>query len=197
MALVTPLDEGWYLRSVGDLEIELALARGEARTERSGALRLTVDEALAFKAAGNVPDARGRSLRLVLHVADDADAARVSERRLRWEPDFHDAPEWRREGSVPVNVVPLRLHGRGSDAPNESWLDDPDLAALEEQWRATGSVAGIRVPGEYRGFVYKTVLALQAGGRAVTVEAIVDSVARWLDEKSVLDLRGALEAANG
>jgi hypothetical protein len=144
-----------------------------------------------------VPDARGRSLRLVLHVRDDAEAARLSERRLSWEPDFHDAPDWRRDGSVPVNVVPLRLPGRAATSSDESWLEDPDLAALEEEWRTTGSVAGIRVPGDYRGFVYKTVLALQAGGRTVTVDAIVNSVARWLGEKDVDELRSTLEAANG
>ena len=196
MAPMSSLAEGWYLMGVRDLEIELARHRGETRSERSNALSVTIEEALAFKAAGNVPDAHGRSLRLVLYVKDDAEATRLGERRLAWEPDFHDAPTWRHKGSVPINIVPLRPPGGGNSAGTESWLDDPAVAALEQEWRATGAVADIRIPAEYRGFVYKTVLALQASQRDVTISAIVDSVRRWLSEADAGKLRAALEAAN-
>jgi hypothetical protein len=194
---MSPLDEGWYLMSVRDLEIELALHRGKTRTETSNAQPVTIGDALAFKAAGNIPDSLGRSLRLVLHVASDRDAARIGERRLSWEPDLHDAPSWRRDGSVPINVVPLRSGREGPGAANESWLDDPDLAALEDEWRATGAVAGVRIPADYRAFVYKTVLALRSSGRDVTISSIVDSVRRWLREEDALELRNALEDVNG
>ena len=190
------LEEGWYLMSVADLELELALHRGETRVERSNALRLSIRDALAYKAAGNIPDELGRSLRLVLLVEDDGDAARLGERRLAWEPDVHDAPTWRRDGSVPVNIVPLRTTAGASRGDRESWLDDPALAALEEEWSVSGAVAGVRVPAEYRGFVYKTVLALKSSGRTVTVATIVDSIERWLGPDDVRALRDALEAAN-
>ena len=131
--------------SVRDLELELARWRGGASAERSNALRLEIDEALAYRNAGNLPDSSGRTLRLVLHVRDDADAARLHERRLSWEPDYHDAPDWRRPGSAPVNVVPLRDEPARS-GEHEAWWDDPDLAALESEWRTTGAVAGLRVP---------------------------------------------------
>ena len=180
--------------SVRDLEIELALRRGETRTERSNALPLSVEDAIAYRNAGNVPDKLGRSLRLVLNVDEDS-AAALHEKRLRWEPDFHDAPEWRGPRSVPVNVVPLR---RGPARPEsmDAWWDDPDLARLEEEWESSGAVAGVRIPAEYRGFVYKTILSLQSSGRSVTVDSIADSVARWLDPDHAAELRAALEAAN-
>jgi hypothetical protein len=157
---------------------------------------LSTADALEFKAAGNVPDQLGRSLRLVLHVVDDADAARLHERRLEWEPDFHDRPSWRREGSAPVNVVPLRP-ASGSTSLDRSWLDDPAMAALEREWDDTGEVAGVRVPAAYRSFVYKTVVALRSARREVTVNSIADSVERWLGPDDASRLRAALEAANG
>ena len=58
-----------------------------------------------------MPDEDGRSLRIVLHVRDALDVRRLSERRLAFEPDFHEAPTWRREGSKPINVVPLLVGG--------------------------------------------------------------------------------------
>jgi hypothetical protein len=179
--------------SVRDLEIELALRRGEVRAEPSNAAPLSIEEALAFRDAGNVPDELGRSLRLVLSVGAGS-AADLHEKRLRWEPDFHDAPEWRGPGSMPVNVVPLR-EGSASGASGEAWWDDPDLAHLEDEWRASGTVAGLEVPAEYRGFVYKTVLSLQQSGRAVTVDSVLASVARWLSPAQVAELRAALGAA--
>ena len=181
--------------SVRDLEIELALRRGEARAERSTAERLSIGEALAYRNAGNVPDDLGRSLRLVLTITGES-AAALHEKRLQWEPDFHDAPDWRGPGSMPVNVVPLR-DGSVRASPRDAWWDDPDLARLETELEATGAVGGIKVPAEYRGFVFKTVLSLQSAGRPVTVDSVVDSVARWLEPAQVSELRAALEAANG
>jgi hypothetical protein len=189
------LREGWYLMSVHDLEIELARHRGEARPEPTGSVALSIADALAFRDAGNVPDELGRSLRLVLHVSDES-AAALHEKRLDWEPDFHDAPDWRGPGSMPVNVVPLRVDTARA-APGRAWWDDPELAALEKEWEATGVVAGVRVPAEYRGFVYKTVLSLQQAGRPMTVDSLLDSVARWLNAEQVEELRRALAAANG
>lgn len=181
--------------SVRDLEIELALRRGESRAERSSAVRLSVEDALAFRNTGNVPDELGRTLRLVLAVSEES-AAALHEMRLRWEPDFHEAPEWRGPGSVPVNVVPLRDGPARASVPG-AWWDDPDLARLEEEWERTGAVAGMKVPAEYRGFVYKTVLSLQSSSRPVSMDSVLDSVARWLDPGQVAELRAALEAANG
>jgi hypothetical protein len=189
------LEEGWYLMSVRDLEIELARARGEDRAERSGAIRLTVDQALDFRNAGNVPDGAGRSLRLVLEVGSNDDVARLDARRLEWEPDFHESPNWRRDGSVPVNIVPLRA-ARDHPAADRAWWDDPALAALEDEWTRTGAVRGISVPAEYRGFIYKTVLALESAGRAVTVDSLASSIERWLQPGEADALRAALEAAN-
>jgi hypothetical protein len=179
--------------SVRDLEIELARHRGESR-DSSNAVALSTEDALAFRNAGNVPDELGRSLRLVLHVGDES-AAALHEKRLAWEPDFHDAPSWRTGGSAPVNVVPLRTGAERARAGG-AWWDDPDIAALEKEWAETGAVDGVRVPGEYRSFVYKTVVSLRQAGRPVTVDSIVDSVARWLDAAQVGELRAALERAN-
>jgi hypothetical protein len=191
------VEQGWYLMSVRDLEIELARWRGDAGAgPPSNALRLAIDEALTYRNAGNLPDASGRTLRLVLHVRDDADAARIHERRLEWEPDYHDAPDWRRPGSAPVNVVPLRDE-TGCLEHEVAWWDDPDLAELEEEWRTTGAVAGLRVPASYRGFVYKTVLALRSSAIPITVESVVGSVSRWLGPDDAGELRRALEDANG
>lgn len=188
------LGEGWYLMSVADLEIELARRRGRVAS-RSNTRRLGIEEALAYRNAGNIPDELGRTLRLVLYVDDDRDAARLHEKRLLWEPDFHEAPRWRIAGSAPVNVVPLRRSNEGT-ASADAWWDDPDLRALEEQWIRTGAVAGLRIPGEYRGFVYKTVLALRDAGAEITVQSLIDSIARWLDPNDVATLKAALDAAN-
>jgi hypothetical protein len=192
---VSGLDEGWYLMSVRDVEIELARARGDTTTN-SKTKGLTTVEALAYRDAGNLPDEFGRSLRLVLRV-DGAihGASELDVRRAIYEPDFHDAPSWRRPGSVPVTIVPL---GAASESPREStaWWEDPDLASLEEEWTATGRVDDIVVPAAYRGFVYKTVLALRRAGRPVTIDTIVGSVARWTRPAAAEEIRSALQQAN-
>jgi hypothetical protein len=193
---MTLLEDGWYLMSVQDLELELARRRGDGDPAPSNALRITIDEALDFKALGNVPDDLGRSLRLVLHVADNLEAARLHEKRLVWEPNFHDPPTWRREGSLPVNIVPLRTV-TGETKERDSWLDDPAVAAMEREWNRTGTVAGVKVPADYRSFIYKTVISLQASEREITVESIANSVERWLNPADASKLRAALEAVNG
>lgn len=179
--------------SAADLEIELKRWRnpGEA-VPATGAEPLTTEAALAFRDAGNIPDDRGRSLRLVLHVNDAAELSYLQQKRLAFEPDFHDAPSWRREGSKPVNVVPLRrddVRGGGGRA----WWEDPDVAALEKEWSATGTIAGMRVPAEVRSFVYKTVLSLRAAGREVTPASVADSIARWMLPEEAEQIRRALE----
>ncbi len=179
--------------SSSDLELELKRWRSQdTDPPPSGALRLSVADALAYRNAGNVPDDRDRSLRLVLHVNDAAQLSYLQQKRLEFEPDFHDAPTWRRDGSRPVNVVPLRrddVKGAGGGA----WWEDPDVAQLEEEWSRTGSVAGMPVPAELRSFVYKTVLSLRAAGRPVTPASVADSLARWLPAKEAEHIRGALE----
>ena len=90
-----------------DLELELKRWRQpELDVPPSAAIPLPIDEALAYRNSGNLPDAHDRSLRLVLHVNDASELSYLQQKRLRYEPDFHDAPSWRREGSRPVNVVP-------------------------------------------------------------------------------------------
>jgi hypothetical protein len=193
---MTLLEDGWYLMSVRDLELELARRRGDGDPAPSNARRITIDEALDFKARGNVPDDLGRSLRLVLHVADNLEAARLHEKRLVWEPNFHDPPTWRREASLPVNIVPLRTATRETKE-HDSWLDDPAVAAMEREWNRSGTVAGVNVPADYRSFVYKTVISLQASKREITVESIANSVERWLNPADASKLRAALETVNG
>jgi hypothetical protein len=188
------LDEGWYLMSVAELEKELARARDPSLPSTS-AIRLTTDEALRHRNRGNVPDDAGRSLRLVLHVASAKDVRSLSQRRLDFEPDFHEAPTWRVDGSIPINVVPLRV-GDVDPAPTEEWWNESDVSALESEWRREGTVSGVRIPGEYRSFVYKTVLSLKNAGREVTVDSICDSVARWLPEEEVAAMRRVLQEAN-
>jgi hypothetical protein len=186
------VDEGWYLMSPGDLEIELKRWRDPStHVPASNAERLATPAALAYRATGNLPDALGRSLRLVIHVPNDAGPGYVERQRARFEPDFHEAPTWKRAGSKPINVVPLR-EGRASE-PRAAWWDDPDIAALEREWSATGSVAGMTVPADYRGFVYKTVLALRAAGKEVSPRSVSDSVSRWLSPTDAEALRAALE----
>ena len=175
------MDDGWYLMSTAELENVLAQWRdGIEPVVPPGAERLSNAEALSRRDAGNVPDADDRSLRLVLHVSDE-DVARIADARLDYEPDFHEAPRWRRPESRPVNVVPLRS-ARGGEAPSGPWWEEPELAGLEDEWRRSGTIAGMRVPGEYRSFVFKTVLALQRAGHDITPDSVADSVARWLPE---------------
>lgn len=178
--------------SAADLEIELKRWRDPgAEDPASNAERLSIEAALAYRAKGNLPDAWGRSLRLVINIPEDAGPGYVEGQRARFEPDFHSAPHWKREGSKPINVVPLRA-ARGA-APRSAWWDDPEIAALEEEWRTRGTVAGLVVPGEYRGFVYKTVVALRAANKEVTPRAVADSVSRWLSPSDAQALRAALE----
>lgn len=189
------LEEGWYLMSTRDLEIELARRRKpDSELPPSKAERLSVEDALAYRNAGNLPDAKDRSLRLVLIIGHPDELTYLDSKRSLYEPDYHDAPSWRREGSRPVNVVPLR---DPNVAPESSgpWWDDPQLGALEREWRDRGTVAGLPVPGEYRGFVYKTVLALRSAGREVTVETVADSISRWVPPDEAARIRAALGAS--
>lgn len=184
------LSEGWYLMSVRDLEVELARQRDPRRIEEgSNAVRVTVQEALAYRGRGNLPDDHGRSLRLVLCV----DGEPLGEKRLRFEPDFHSAPSWRKEGSRPINVVPLRQSAAG-EAPEVPWWEQPDVAPLEAEWQQTGSVGGIAIPAGFRSFVLKTIASLRAAEVDVTERSILDSVSRWLSPGQVDELREAFAA---
>ena len=187
------LREGWYLMSTTGLERELAQFRhpqGEHRS--SGVVPLSIEEALAFKHAGNMPDADGRWLRLVLHVGDTTALEDLNERRLLFEPDLHEPSDWRQPGSKPVNVVPLRSSPVGPPVAPKPWWEEPGIRELEEEWREKGTVAGLPVPEEYRGFVFKTVLALQAAGDPVTAERVADSIQRWLSPADAARIRAAL-----
>ena len=62
--------EGWYLMSTRELEQLLAAWRLSDRDAEFG-VPLTVEQALAHRNAGNVPDDHDRSLRLVLFVDDE------------------------------------------------------------------------------------------------------------------------------
>jgi hypothetical protein len=186
------MEDGWYLMSTETLERVLALWRaGEEPTLPDDAIALTVEAALRYRDMGNLPDERGRSLRLVLHTSDD-DVGLLATRRLEFEPDFHDAPSWRRPGSKPVNVVPLRTRSTEVVA-GPPWWEQPDVRSLEEEWRRRGTVAGICVPEEFRSFVFKTVVSLRSANLEVTPDAIADSVARWLPPDDVDRLRKALK----
>ncbi|MGI8709358.1 MAG: hypothetical protein ACR2LG_14355 [Actinomycetota bacterium] len=187
------LNEGWYLMSTTDLERELARFRRPQSDHRSsGVVPLGIEEALAFKHAGNMPDGDGRWLRLVLHVGDVTPLEDLNERRLLFEPDLHEAPDWRRQGSKPVNVVPLRSSPVEFPAAPKPWWEESVIRELEEEWREKGTVAGLPVPEEYRGFVFKTVLALQAAGDPVTAEGVADSIQRWLSPADAARIRAAL-----
>ena len=190
----SPLTEGWYLMSTHDLERELARRRGED-VEPTNALPLTIEEALAYKAAGNLPDELGRTLRLVLPVASTSDLEELDATRARFEPDLHEAPTWRGPGSKPINVVPLRAHDVAGPRSGP-WWEQPDVAALEGEWRATGTVEGVRVPSEYRSFVYKTVLSLKRAQRPVTLDSVLASIARWVPEDDLGRIASALQQAN-
>jgi len=191
----THLHEGWYLMSTSDLERELKRWRSPGLGfPPTDALPLTIPEALAYRNAGNLPDAQGRTLRLVLEVSDAEELKSLSAKRMQFEPDYHDPPNWKRAGSAHVNVVPLRDPQVTGDP--RAWWEKPQLAALEAEWSATETVEGLRVPGELRGFVYKTVLALKAGGRSVSPDTIADSLERWLPPLEVAQIREALKEAN-
>jgi hypothetical protein len=190
------LEEGWYLMSTADLELELRRRRGEDNVPVSGAVRLTVEEALAHRNAGNLADARGRRLRLVLLIENPEDLVDLGARRLLFEPDYHDPPTWRTPGSTPVNVVPLRERGSPDTRRSGPWWEDPDMAAMENEWSGGGRVGGVAIPADFRGFVYKTILSLRAARRPVTPETIADSVARWLSPADADRIRVALREAN-
>jgi hypothetical protein len=187
--------EGWYLMSTEMVErlVELRRAR-YLDVLPPGALHLTIEEALAYRDAGNIPDQQGRTLRLLLLARDRDEVRNLSTKRLHFEPDYHDAPMWRREGSRPVTVVPLREEME--PAIDDAWWNEPQLAAMESEWRESGSVEGLPIPADYRGFVYKTILSLRAAGRDVTVQTIANSLARWLLPAEAAEIRSALERAD-
>lgn len=185
-------DEGWYLMNTGELERALQAWREENPEPLAEGLALSIEEALAIRNAGNVPDEQGRSLRLVLVVDDGSDLELLSSKRLTYEPDFHSAPSWRRPGSRPVNVVPLR-RPQVSAQRAKPWWQDPEMKVLEEEWQRTGVVSGVRVPASYRGFVYKTVVALKKAGAEITADAIADSISRWVPPAEAERIRAALE----
>ena len=190
------LADGWYLMSTQDLERELARWRApETDVGESNARRVSIEEALAFRDAGNLPDEFDRTLRLVLRVDDTQDLERLAARRLKFEPDYQDAPTWRREGSRPINVVPLRRPGV-APVSSEPWWENAELAALEREFVEEGTAGGVRVPGEYRGFIFKTIVELRSQGREVTPETIADSIARWLPQEAAARIARELNALN-
>ena len=190
------LVDGWYLMSTADLERELTRRRApDTNVEPSNARRLTVAQALEFRDAGNVPDELDRTLRLVLRIDDTQELATIEERRLEFEPDYQDAPRWRRAESRPINVVPLRRPGI-DPATEGAWWENPELAELEREFAQGGSAAGVRVPGEYRGFIFKTVLSLRSQGREVNPRTISDSIARWLSPEDAARIARELNELN-
>ena len=181
--------------STADLEKELARRRDPtAEVPPSNALPLSVERALAYRDAGNLPDEHGRTLRLVLFARDLGEVRALGRKRAEFEPDYHSAPEWRREGSAPVNVIPLRAPGVPGDP--SPWWQSSDVAELEAEWRATGRVAGLAVPAEYRGFVLKTVAALSDAGLPVDADSIEASLRRWLAPEQASEIADALRAAD-
>ena len=190
------LTDGWYLMSTADLERELARWRApETNAEPSHARRLSVAQALEFRDAGNLPDEFDRTLRLVLRIDDTGELANLEERRLEFEPDYQDAPTWRREGSRPINVVPLRRPGI-EPVTEGAWWENPELAELEREFADRGSAAGVRVPGEYCGFIFKTVLSLRSQGSEVNPTTISDSIARWLSPEDAARIARELNDLN-
>jgi hypothetical protein len=187
--------EGWYLMSTLELERILLWLRSPSNEPAPEPTRLTIEEALAYRDAGNLPDEHGRTLRLFLLARDRQEVRDLSLRRLDFEPDYHDAPTWRRQGSKPINVVPLPSDSKAPEG--RPWWEEPDLAALESEWLTTGGIDGLRIPAAYRGFVYKTILSLRAAGRPVSIDSVADSLARWLAPEEVAEIRSALESANG
>lgn len=179
--------------NLADLQRELTRFRTGEGPGGAHVEALTIEEALAYRNAGNIPDERERTLRLVLHAESEQALASLESKRLAFEPDYLDAPEWRRAGSKPVNVVPLRpptVKGEG-----RAWWEDPEMAAVEEEWQRTGEVEGLSIPGAYRGFVFKTILALKRSGKEVTPDSVAGGIARWLDESQVEEIRRALTRA--
>ena len=170
-------------------ELERFLAAWRSGKPRAFGQELSVDEALEKRNAGNAPDEDGRSLRLVLFVDDEP----LEKKRLRFEPDYHRAPDWRRDGSKPVNVVPLRTPASPPPAA-QPWWEVPRVRELEEEWRASGTVAGMNVPADYRSFVFKTIIALQDAGEEVTPAAVGDSIARWLSPEDARKVKESLKA---
>ena len=132
-------------------------------------------------------------MRLVLQI-DDEGVEAVAIKRLLFEPDYHAAPDWKREGSKPINLVPLRGKRSESAAPS-AWWEDPHIASLEEEWQEQGTVRGVKVPGDYRSFVHKTVLALEAAGKHVDATSIADSISRWVSAEDAERIRKALKDA--
>lgn len=181
--------------STRDLERELARWRAgdESAAPPSNALPLSIDDALAYRNAGNLPDELGRTLRLVLMATTVDELKALGSKRALYEPDYHSAPQWRREGSSPVNVVPLRSPDVAGDP--SPWWESSDVSALEAEWRETGRVGDLAVPAEYRGFVFKTVLGLRAEGLHVDEESVADSISRWLSPPQANEIRQALRRA--
>ena len=178
--------EGWYLMSTREVE-QLVSSWRSSDVDAEFGVAISSEQALAFRDAGNIPDEDDRSLRLVLFVDDEP----IERKRIRYEPDFHRAPEWRRDGSRPVNVLPLRSGERRGDAA--PWWEHPRVKELEAEWRATGGVAGVEVPADYRSFVFKTVIALQDAGEPITPDSIGDSIARWLSPDDATKIRDSLK----
>ena len=177
-----------------ELEQELRRARGGSAPP-SGAPRLSTEQALEFRNSGNLPDASGRSLRLVLHVSEPPQPGALEKRRLEFEPDYHEDPVWRTEASRPVHIVPLRAtRRRSSESP--AWYEEPHVAELEAEWQRTGAISGVNIPGDLRGFLYKTILALRSAGKAVSVQTLSASVARWLQPDDAARISDALRRAN-
>ncbi|CAN5671949.1 hypothetical protein BH24ACT26_BH24ACT26_22240 [soil metagenome] len=182
--------------STPELEQELRRWRDPAGAPPTGAPHLSVAEALAYRDAGNLPDQQGRTLRLVVHLHGAPEPGLVERRRLELEPDYHEEPTWRRAGSAPINVVPLRIGAKPRSDDPPAWFEEPQLAALEAEWQGAGTVAGLRVPADLRGFVFKTVLALGAAGKEVSARSVADSIARWVPPADAAKIRAALVAAN-
>ena len=190
------LEDGWYLMSTGELERTLRAWREGDAELADGGVALSIEEALEIRNAGNMPDEQGRTLRLILLVEDNSDLESLSSKRLTYEPDFHSAPSWRRPGSRPVNLVPLR-RSLVSAQPAKPWWEDPSMKDLEEEWQRTGAISGVRVPASYRGFVYKTVVALREAGAEITADSIADSISRWVPPAEAERIRAALEDQQG
>ena len=168
-------------------ELEKALAAWRNGDDVEVGIRLTYEDAIRYRNAGNIPDAAGRWLRLVLTVGPNES---LEDKRMQLEPDFHEKPSWRRHGSKPVNVVPLRTGGTASPKP---WWEQDDVRDLEIEWRKTGEVEGLVVPAEYRSFVLKTIASLKHAGAVITPDSVADSIARWLAPEETEEILAALK----